>query len=182
MTEKGFIPLSSQLGIPGISYRIQLGMINDKWVSRLLKGNDVIDSYIYKDKDVGEQGFPNQNKIVDRVLRTIANQNINPHQIRYLLDNILKRFNAQNELNPDMVHELGNALTKLELLMKQDNSKEVVIDRKYLPEIFNPSLIEILISDGLPVLKPFVLEFFLVNGILSKIEGQSIVFRKVTIP
>ena len=63
--------------------------------------------------------------------------------------------------------------------MKQDNSKEVVIDRKYLPEIFNPSLIEILISDGLLVLKPFVFEYFLANGILSKIEGQSILFREM---
>ncbi|MHA2397684.1 MAG: hypothetical protein ACXADU_02180 [Promethearchaeota archaeon] len=60
MTEKGFIPLTSELGVPGTSYRIQLGLINDKWASRLLKGRDVIESYVYKDEDV-EGGFPNQN-------------------------------------------------------------------------------------------------------------------------
>ncbi len=80
MTEKGFAPLTSQLGIPGTSYRLQLGLINEKWASRILKGKDIIDSYIYKDEDsVG--GFPNQNLVVGWVLRTVAIPNINPHQV-----------------------------------------------------------------------------------------------------
>ena len=162
MTEKGFIPLSSQLGIPGTSYRIQLGMINDQQVLRLLKGKDVIDTYICKDEDAG-------------------------NLLRNMGTDILKRFNAQNELNHNAIsietnHELEEALVKLKSIMRQDNSKEVVIDRRYLPEIFKSSLIEILITDGLPVLKPLVLEYFIVNGILSKLEGQSIVFREETIP
>lgn len=78
MAEKGFEPLSGQLGISGTSYRIQLGLINDKWASRILKGKDIIDSYIYKDV---EGDFPNQNLIVGWVLRTVAIPNINPHQI-----------------------------------------------------------------------------------------------------
>ncbi len=78
MAEKGFEPLSSQLGISGTSYRIQLGLINEKWASRILKGKDVIDSYVYKDV---EGDFPNQNLIVGWVLRTVAIPNINPHQI-----------------------------------------------------------------------------------------------------
>ncbi|MBY9020917.1 MAG: GTP-binding protein [Candidatus Lokiarchaeota archaeon] len=49
---KSFIPLSSQLGIPGTSYRIQFGLINGKWASRLLKGKDIIDSYVYKEEDL----------------------------------------------------------------------------------------------------------------------------------
>ncbi|GAH54384.1 unnamed protein product, partial [marine sediment metagenome] len=43
-SEKGFEPLSSQLGIPGTSYTIQLGLINEKWAIRLLKGKKFIDS------------------------------------------------------------------------------------------------------------------------------------------
>jgi hypothetical protein len=78
MAEKGFEPLSGQLGISGTSYRIQLGLINDKWASRILKGKDIIDSYVYKDV---EGDFPNQNLIVGWVLRTIAIPNINPHQV-----------------------------------------------------------------------------------------------------
>jgi len=49
-SEKGFEPLSSQFGIPGTSYRIQLGLINGKWSFRLLKGNSVITSYVLRDE------------------------------------------------------------------------------------------------------------------------------------
>ncbi|GAH50503.1 unnamed protein product, partial [marine sediment metagenome] len=80
MTERGFEPLSSQLGIPGTSYRLQLGLINDKWAVRLLKGKNILDSYVFKDEDV-EGDFPNQNLIVGWVLRTVAIPNINPHQV-----------------------------------------------------------------------------------------------------
>ena len=80
MTEKGFEPLSGQLGIPGTSYRLQLGLINEKWAVRMLKGKNIIDSYVFKDEDV-EGDFPNQNLIVGWVLRTVAIPNINPHQV-----------------------------------------------------------------------------------------------------
>ncbi len=81
MSEKGFIPLTSQLGISGTSYRLQLGLINDKWASRILKGSEVIDSIVYKDDDIAQDGMPNSNLIVGWCLRTIAIPNINPHQI-----------------------------------------------------------------------------------------------------
>jgi len=91
MSDKGFLPLSSQLGIPGTSYRIQLGTINEKWASRLLKGNDVIDSYVYKDEDIADGGFPNQNMIVGWVLRTVAIPNINPHQVMKTTQALVKQ-------------------------------------------------------------------------------------------
>ena len=91
MAEKGFEPLTSQLGIPGTSYRIQLGLINEKWASRLLKGQNVIDSYIYKDEDIAEGGFPNQNLIVGWVLRTVAIPNINPHQVMKTTQALVKQ-------------------------------------------------------------------------------------------
>ncbi|MFW9951792.1 MAG: zinc ribbon domain-containing protein [Candidatus Thorarchaeota archaeon] len=91
MAEKGFEPLTSQLGIPGTSYRIQLGLINGKWTSRLLKGQDVIDSYIYKEEDLGDTGFPNQNLIVGWVIRTVAIPNINPHQIMKTVQALVKQ-------------------------------------------------------------------------------------------
>ncbi|MFO7794698.1 MAG: hypothetical protein ACQERB_00815 [Promethearchaeati archaeon] len=90
MTEKGFEPLSSQLGIPGTSYRLQLGLINEKWASRILKGNNIIDSYVYKDEDV-EGGYPNQNLIVGWVLRTVAIPNINPHQVMKTTQALMKQ-------------------------------------------------------------------------------------------
>jgi len=96
MTEKGFEPLSSQLGIPGTSYRLQLGLINNKWASRILKGNNIIDSYVYKDEDV-EGGFPNQNLIVGWVLRTVAIPNINPHQVMKTTQALMKQARTNKE-------------------------------------------------------------------------------------
>jgi len=101
MSDQGFNPLSSQLGIAGTSYRIQLGLINDKWASRLLKGNTVIDSYIYKDEDV-ESGFPNQNLIVGWVIRTVAIPNINPHQVMKTTQALVKQALEKKEQKKTM--------------------------------------------------------------------------------
>ncbi len=90
MAEIGFVPLSSQLGVAGTSYRIQLGEINEKWAVRLLKGKEVIDSYVFKDEDV-QGDFPNQNIIVGWVLRTVAIPNINPHQIMKTTQALVKQ-------------------------------------------------------------------------------------------
>ena len=97
MSEKGFEPLSGQLGIPGTSYRIQLGLINGKWASRLLKGNNVIDVYLYKDEDLSASGFPNQNLIVGWVLRTVAIPNINPHQVMKTVQALVKQSMQRKE-------------------------------------------------------------------------------------
>ncbi|MBD3341621.1 MAG: hypothetical protein GF353_21125 [Candidatus Lokiarchaeota archaeon] len=90
MTEKGFVPMTGQLGISGTSYRIQLGLINDKWASRILKGKDVLDSYVFKDAEVGGE-FPNANYVVGWVLRTVAIPNINPHQIMKTTQALLRQ-------------------------------------------------------------------------------------------
>ncbi|MHA2281133.1 MAG: zinc ribbon domain-containing protein [Promethearchaeota archaeon] len=102
MTEKGFMPLTGELGVPGTSYRIQLGLINDKWASRLLKGRDVIDSYVYKDEDT-TSGFPNQNLIVGWVLRTVAIPNINPHQVMKTTQALVKQAIKKKEERKAMV-------------------------------------------------------------------------------
>ena len=96
MTEKGFIPLTGELGISGTSYRIQLGLINEKWASRLLKGRNVIDSYVYKDEDTAG-GFPNQNLIVGWVLRTLAIPNINPHQVMRTVQTLARWANKKRD-------------------------------------------------------------------------------------
>ncbi|MFW9987297.1 MAG: hypothetical protein ACFFC3_01440 [Candidatus Odinarchaeota archaeon] len=96
MTEIGFIPLSGQLGVPGTSYRLQLGLINEKWAVRMLKGQDIIDSYVFKDEDV-EGDFPNQNIIVGWVLRTVAIPNINPHQVMKTTQALVKQALQRKE-------------------------------------------------------------------------------------
>ena len=96
MTERGFEPLTSQLGVPGTSYRLQLGLINEKWAVRLLKGRDIIDSYVFKDEDV-EGDFPNQNLVVGWVLRTVAIPNINPHQVMKTTQALVKQAIQKKE-------------------------------------------------------------------------------------
>ncbi|MBY9019845.1 MAG: hypothetical protein KGD67_02225 [Candidatus Lokiarchaeota archaeon] len=94
--EKSYIPLSPQLGIPGTSYRIELGFLNDKWAFRLLKGKEIIDTSVFKDKDLSTYGIPNQNLIVGWVLRTLAIPNINRRQImkvmRILTTQVIKNI------------------------------------------------------------------------------------------
>ncbi len=96
MTEQGFIPLTGQLGISGTSYRLQLGLINEKWAVRLLRGKDVLDSYVFKDED-SSGGFPNQNLIVGYVLRTVAIPNINPHQVMKTTQALVKQAITKKE-------------------------------------------------------------------------------------
>ncbi|KKL23375.1 hypothetical protein LCGC14_2426000 [marine sediment metagenome] len=96
MTERGFEPLTGQLGIPGTSYRLQLGLINEKWAVRLLRGRDVLDSYVFKDED-SSGGFPNQNLIVGYVLRTVAIPNINPHQVMKTTQALVKQAMQKKE-------------------------------------------------------------------------------------
>ena len=96
MTERGFSPLTGQLGIPGTSYRLQLGTINEKWAVRLLRGKDVLDSYVFKDED-STGGFPNQNLIVGYVLRTVAIPNINPHQVMKTTQALVKQAMQRKE-------------------------------------------------------------------------------------
>jgi hypothetical protein len=95
MTEKGFEPLTAQLGISGTSYRLQLGEINEKWASRLLKGKEVLDSKVY---DVEEgQALPNQNYIVGWCLQTLVLPNINPHQIMKTVQALVKQAQTNKE-------------------------------------------------------------------------------------
>jgi len=94
MSEKDFEPLTSQLGIAGTSYRLQLGLINNKWASRLMKGKGVVDSYIYENV---EGDMPNANLVVSWVLRTVAIPNINPHQIMKTTQYIMRQARENKE-------------------------------------------------------------------------------------
>ena len=96
MAEKGFEPLTAQLGIAGTSYRLQLGLINEKWASRVLKGKEIIDSYIFREED-STGGLPNSNLIVGWVLRTVAIPNINPHQIMKTTQALVKQAIQKKE-------------------------------------------------------------------------------------
>jgi len=124
LSEQGFSPLSSQLGIPGTSFRIQLGHVHDKWASRLLKDNQIIDSYVYKDEELSAAGFLNQNLIVGWVLRTVAIPNINPHQIMKITQALTKQ--AMN-MSGDKVYDLNELKKMLDGIL--DDSTEGIRER-----------------------------------------------------
>lgn len=81
-----FTPLSSQLGIAGTSYRLQLGMIGSTWAARLLKGNDVVTSTTINEL--------NGNLIVGFVIKETAIPNLNPYQIMKTVEFIMKEARA----------------------------------------------------------------------------------------
>ena len=56
-----------------------------------MKGPDILDSYVYKDSELAEGDFPNQNYIVGWVLRTVMIPNINPHQIMKTAQALIKQ-------------------------------------------------------------------------------------------
>ena len=128
MAEKGFEPLTSQLGISGTSHRLQLGLINGKWASRILKGKNIIDSNVFKDEDVrkDQEGNerPNQNLIVGWVLKTVAIPNINPHQI-------MKTTQA-------LVNQAVKNKKKQKVKMAVSDSKEVELEKVPDSEIRRP--------------------------------------------
>ena len=70
-----FTPLSSQLGVAGTSYRIQLGKMGKNWAARILKGNDVVASTSFNDDQL------NGNLVVGFVMRETAIPNLHPYQI-----------------------------------------------------------------------------------------------------
>jgi len=122
MSEKDFEPLTSQLGIAGTSYRLQLGLINEKWASRLMKGKDsIIDSYIY---DNVEGITPNGNRIVSWVLKTVAIPNINPHQIMKTTQFLLRQARENKD--------------KKKIIVPIQEAKEVQLDKVPESELKRP--------------------------------------------
>lgn len=74
-----FIPYTTELGIPGSSYRLSMGIVNNKWAVRLTKGDEVLDSNVFQDSDLSK--IPNSDDITRWVLMVLTIPNLNPHQI-----------------------------------------------------------------------------------------------------
>jgi hypothetical protein len=123
MSNQSFIPFSSQLGIAGTSYRLQMGRVNDKWASRILKGQDVIESYVYAD----EKDIPNSNLIVGWCLKVIAIPNINPYQIMKTVQFLIKETTRNWEENKSKiaapVEEAIEARENLEVVPEEERTR-----------------------------------------------------------
>jgi hypothetical protein len=94
---EGFMALSAPLGIAGSSYMVQLGKVNALWAVRLVKGNDVLDSKVFRDK--GADDIPNANEVVGWILQVLPIPNLNPYQISKTVGFIRQEAIRRNEDN-----------------------------------------------------------------------------------
>lgn len=81
MTTIYFEPLTTQLGIAGTSFKLQIGLINERWAVNLLKGKKTIDTKIFDENDLVEN-FPNPDLIVNWALGAIPIPHISPFNIK----------------------------------------------------------------------------------------------------
>ncbi len=86
---QNFSPLSSQLGITGTSYRLQVGKVGNSWAARILKGNECVASTTF--------GELNGNLIVGFVMQETAIPNLNPYAIMKTVQFLTKEAQG-NEL------------------------------------------------------------------------------------
>ena len=71
-------------------------------------------------------------------------------------------------------------LKMIKSLMKKESVNKLTINRKYLPEIVSPVLLEISKKDGLPILRLFVANYYKRNGMLTKILGNVLKLKDIS--
>ncbi|MBD3212978.1 MAG: hypothetical protein GF311_10250 [Candidatus Lokiarchaeota archaeon] len=94
MIKSKFDFLTQKLKVPGTSYSLQLGFVGDVWISRVLKADNVIATHEYEKCEVK---YPNQNDIVNWVLRAVAVPDLNPHRIMKTIQRLAKEVVAQKQ-------------------------------------------------------------------------------------
>lgn len=126
ISEIGFEPLTGLLGIAGTSYNLQIGLINGKWAVRLIKGKTIIEVLIYNDRDlVGD--FPNQDVIINWVLKTVVIPNISPLYIKRTVQFLLK----QAKDNKDIKKIKAPIKEAMEIKLKEVPVSKLKVIKKY---------------------------------------------------
>ena len=82
-------------------------------------------------------------------------------------------------LTPRIIILGERAKKKIVSIMKKESVNELVIERKYLPEIFSADFLEISKDDGVPTLKPFVIISIMLYGIMTEFYDSVIKFYKL---
>ncbi len=72
------------------------------------------------------------------------------------------------------IKSIDKAIKKIESIFKEQSVNQITIHRKYLPEIFDADLLEISDSDGLPTLKPLLVYYLWMDGIITKFYSNVI--------
>lgn len=81
------------------------------------------------------------------------------------------------KIEPKRAKSLETALRKIKSIFNKQNVTLITIQRKYLPEIFSSDLFKIFEIDGLPILKPFVIDYFYINEITTEFSSNEVKFN-----
>ncbi|MFX1390015.1 MAG: roadblock/LC7 domain-containing protein [Promethearchaeota archaeon] len=73
---------------------------------------------------------------------------------------------------------LQESFQKIRSIMHEQSVKKLTIQRQYLPEIFDDELLDI--YEGLPVIKPYLVNYFRVRGVLVTISNKEIRFVEIS--
>jgi len=79
--EEGFKLLKREFEISGTNYRIEVGVLNGRYVFNLLDDKTLIDSHVFEYEEHDHFGLPRQNLVVGWVMRVTHELNIDIHQI-----------------------------------------------------------------------------------------------------
>jgi len=124
MADQGkFEALTNALGVPGTSYKMQLGLIENQWASRLIKGKNVLAEKTYELME--EEEYPNTNFLVGFVLQNAAIPNINPRQIMRVAESLLSK--AKENID-------RKEISKIEAKVKTSEAKTPVQAQKEISE------------------------------------------------
>jgi len=91
---------------------------------------------------------------------------------------ITKPFSGKELRKRLQEQKAKESIERIKSLMREKSVNKLTIERKYLPEIFRPDIIDISKDGGIPILKPFVIEYFRSKGIITEFYGNVIEFKK----
>jgi hypothetical protein len=135
MSENEFLSLTKPLSVSGTSYKLNLGLVEDKWALKVFKGNSLLD---LKKFDISYKEFPDQNLIVQWILQIIVIPNINPHLIMKSLQKLTKEAleNKKKLMKSEEYLQMQRKMEKLKESMKfqKQNLEE---KQKFLNIILN---------------------------------------------
>jgi predicted regulator of Ras-like GTPase activity (Roadblock/LC7/MglB family) len=73
---------------------------------------------------------------------------------------------------------LKESFQKIRSIMSEQSVKKITIQRQYLPEIFDDELLDI--YEGLPIIKPYFVNYFRAGGLLVTISNKEIRFVEIS--
>jgi len=88
--EKGFKLLKREFEISGTNYRIQVGLLNGRYLFNILDDKTLVDSHVFEDRDNDRFGLSRQNSTVGWILRVAHELKIDHHPLAESVVDMMK--------------------------------------------------------------------------------------------